>query len=569
MIIPGAAQQQNRDKHHVSAIVKVDGKDVTAKPGGLVSLSIYQEINKVPTACLIFADGSVGRQEFSKSNSSDFTPGKTLEILLGYKQEEETIFKGIISRHSVRILAGRPFYLEIECKDPVVRATLVRHSRYYYSEKDSAIIEQILGAYEGVSMGEVEDTTVKHPELVQYHCTDWDFAILRADANGKYVNAKDGKVTLQTPNIKSKADVQIKFGEAGAGHKLIEFESDIDVQTHYPAVKAYAWDYTQQKIVEETAGSTAGSGITGSGLANQVGSILPGGPPAREFPQVLYGQEAVRLQHGGDLDTRELNSWVAAKHKRGELSRVRGRVKIKGEQVYPGDTIEIKGVGDRFNGTHLVTAVLQQVFGGTWETDIQFGWSSDFFAEKIQTEQPDASGLTSAIQGLQVGVVSKIAGDEREGNHRIQVRLPYVAQGPNGSQAEGIWARLATLYAGESRGFVFRPEINDEVILGFINNDPNDAVILGALHSNKHPAPEGIEATDENKIKGFIGREGLQILFDEENQSILLKTGEGDNVPTIELKGKEGKIVIKVDSTNAIELNASGIDIDGARIDLN
>ena len=80
--------------------------------------------------------------------------------------------------------------------------------------------------------------------------------------------------------------------------------------------------------------------------------------------------------------------------------------------------------------------------------------------------------------------------DKREGNHRIQVRLPFVAQTPTGTQSEGIWARLSTLYAGDKRGFVFRPEIGDEVIVGFINNDPNDAIVLGATHSNKYPAPE-------------------------------------------------------------------------------
>ena len=36
--------------------------------------------------------------------------------------------------------------------------------------------------------------------------------------------------------------------------------------------------------------------------------------------------------------------------------------------------------------------------------------------------------------------------------------------------------------AGENRGSFWRPEIGDEVVLGFLNSDPRDAIILGMLN---------------------------------------------------------------------------------------
>ena len=51
----------------------------------------------------------------------------------------------------------------------------------------------------------------------------------------------------------------------------------------------------------------------------------------------------------------------------------------------------------------------------------------------------------------------------------------------------------------------FRPEIEDEVIVGFINEDPNQAVSLGALHSSKNPAPIGIADDNHQKRLHFPG----------------------------------------------------------------
>lgn len=565
MILPGTAQQQSRQTHTVSATILVDGKNVTADPGGLMSLSIIQELNKVPTARLLFADGAVEKQTFKKSNSADFTPGKSVEIQLGYSQKEESVFKGIITRHSVRVLQGRPTYLEIECKDTCVKTTLICRSRYYYDKKDSEIIADILNAYDGLAEGDINATQTQHKEMVQYYCTDWDFMVMRADANGMYICAKDGKIDMKKPETGAEAQLQVQFGGGSAGIPLLEFESDIDARHHYPGVRSAAWDQAQQKILEDSAGSSA-PGNAGGGI---IGALSPGGTASRDFPEALYAGESIALYHGGGLDSKELSDWAASKNKRGELARQRGRVRVLGIETHPGDTIEINGIGERFNGKHLISGVHHQVYGGTWTTDIQYGWNKEFFAETIQGAQLDASGLVSGIRGLQTGIVSKVSGAGPEADQRIQVRIPYIAQNPNGTEAEGIWARLATLYAGENHGFVFRPEIGDEVVIGFINNDPNDAVIVGALHNGKNPAPGDIAADEDNTKKGLVSKEGLQALFDEKTKTILLRTGSSGADPQIEINGQAKTIKIALDSNNSIELSAQGVTVKGAKIDLN
>ena len=74
--------------------------------------------------------------------------------------------------------------------------------------------------------------------------------------------------------------------------------------------------------------------------------------------------------------------------------------------------------------------------------------------------------------------------EDPDGEHRVRVKLPLV-----NNADDGVWARVASLDAGNDRGFFFRPEIGDEVVVGFFDDDPRRPVMLGMLHSSAKAAP--------------------------------------------------------------------------------
>lgn len=576
MIPTTSAKNQHRSTHNVTTIVTVGKTEVTSAIGGLMSLYVYHELNKVPTAVLHFSDGLVEKGSFPKSDGDHFMPGEAIEIQMGYSQKDlKTIFKGIITKQHVKALQGRPYFLEIECKDVSVKTTLTCKSKYYYNQSDDAVIKEILKDYEGIGQAEMESISYKHEELVQYYCSDWDFMVKRADANGMYILPFAGKINLQKPTVKREADLEVQFGQGNSGIPVIEFEASLDVRDHYPSVAGTTWDNSKQELVEEGTGSASRSNpisAAGSTAANAVGSVLSavGGNAQKYFPDVLYKEkkQTVNLFHGGDLPTEELKAWVEAKQTRGELSQVKGRARIRGIEIFPGQTLGLLGGGSRFNGTHFISGVVHQLVNNSWQTDIQFGWCPAFFADTLEDVAKDASGLVGGIRGLHIGTVTKIEGDSQSGSNRVQVSLPLVAQNDNATQGKGIWARLASLNARDGKGMIFRPEKGDEVIVGFINNDPNDAVVLGSLYSAKNKSPQTFAPKDTDAIKGFIANKGMQIIFDEEKQLLLLQAGE-DNAPKIELDGKSGTIKIVLDNSNSIELTSSGVTVKGQRIDLN
>ena len=153
------------------------------------------------------------------SNEDVLIPGKKIEISAGYHSDEERIFKGVIIKHSVKIRANSALLI-IDCKDESVKLTIGRKNNYFYDNTDSDIFETIIDNY-GLEK-DIESTNYTHKELVQYHTSDWDFMVSRAQANGKLCFVDDGKITIKKPEIDQEEVETVSFGAT-----LLDFDAEI------------------------------------------------------------------------------------------------------------------------------------------------------------------------------------------------------------------------------------------------------------------------------------------------------------------------------------------------------
>ena len=525
LLIPNAA------KYDVATFnVLVDGKEVDPTYQ-LLSLSVLKEVNRVSSAKLVFRDGDASLRSFEISNKNDFIPGKKIQVNIGRDSKNKQAFKGIIVKHAVKVKANGHSQLHIECCDESVKMTIGRHSHYFENVKDNQVFDELIEKYKLKS--DPETTTLKHKELVQHHISDWDFLILRAEANGMLVLVDDGTIKVAKPVIAAKEVLQVNYGSS-----VLEFESEIDARYQLKNVQASSWDYSNQQLfkADTSSSSLAEPGnISGSDIAD---TISP---------------DKYEMHHSGHKLEQELQDWANGLMLRSRLSKIRGRARFIGfAGIKPGDTIKISGVGDRFNGKAYVTAVRQEIGNGVWETQVQFGLDPSRYAyqHKDVYDIPSA-GLVGAIHGLQIGVTVKLENDP-DGQHRILVKIPVID-----NDAQGIWTRVASLDAGADRGAFFRPEIGDEVIVGFINDDPRDAVILGMLHSSNKPAP--ITAKDANNEKGFTTRSKMHLSFNDDTKTIKIDTPAGNSI-TLDEQGT--KIEIVDQTQNKITMQSSGISME-------
>lgn len=493
-----------------------------------ISIDVTWEVNRLSSATIVFRDGDAAAGNFEISSSPHFEPGKTIEIKAGYRSDEEVIFKGIVIRHSIRIRENTA-QLIVECRHPAVKMTAGEKSAYFIDQKDSEVMEALVGAA-GLSP-DVEATTVVQPHLVQYHTTDWDFLLTRADLNGQLVLVGDDSVKVAKPDLDQQAVITAVYGS-----NLLEFDAEIDARESFSAVKALGWDAANQEVAE------AESQIA---VANSQGNLTT------ESLADVIGLESLVLRHPAAIQKQELQAWANAKMQKSRMAKIRGRAKFQGTAlVKPGSMVNLEGVGDRFAGKVFIAGVRHQIGNGNWTTNVQFGLDPTWFSTKFSAAFQPGNGLYSSVPGLQTGIVTALENDPT-GEDRIQVRLPLVSP-----DANGIWCRLSTLDAGNARGSYFRPEIGDEVTVGFIGGDPRHPVVLGMLHSSSKPSP--VPATDDNHLKGFVSRSELKWTFDDEKKVISFETPAGNKVC---LSDEDSGIILEDQNGNKIVLDSNGIEI--------
>lgn len=497
----------------------------------VVSVDVYKVFNKIATATILLLDGDPASQTFAISSSDDFKPGNEIEIKAGYHNDETTIFKGIIIGHGLRSTKNNPSYLSIEAKDKAVRMTVGRKSSLYYDVKDSEIIEEL--SRSASLLTEVETSSVTHKEMVRNYSTDWDFIISRADVNGLLVLTDDNKLIAKKPDTSSKPLFTLNYGT-----NLYEFEVEMDARSQHSTIKSFTWSYADQALKESESSTPS---------FTENGNISSG-----DLAKVLQADEIIQ-SHGGSLSDEEIKAWSDSKMLKSKLSKIKGRAKFQGNaDVKPGTMLTLQGVGDRFNGNIFITGVRHQIDSRNWETDVQFGFDEEWFYESTDIVDKPSAGLIPAINGLQIAVVVDL--EDPDGEDRVQIKIPII----NGDE-KGIWARVATLDAGKERGSFFRPEIDDEVIVGFINDDPRYPVIVGMVNSSAKPAP--LTASNDNNEKGFVTRSKMKFIFNDDKNNVTLETPAGKKVI---VDDNAGAITLQDENNNKIEMNSNGIMLESA-----
>lgn len=513
----------------VTSLLRVNGNEVP-KTYQVMAMVVNKELNRIPNAKIIIIDGDTSKEDFPASSEDLFIPGKELEVLVGYEADDVVIFKGIIVKHGIKVRQNGQSLLKLDCRDKTFKSTLIPRNRYFTELTDSDAIEEVLGDYDFET--DVTSTDITHSELVQFETTDWDFMISRTQANGQFCIIDDGKFSTQKPDFQQEAILTLTYGST-----MLEFEGEIDARIQFSSISANSWDYSTQELltVEATEPDIQeGGNLSASDLAE------------------VSGASSLELRHSGQVIEGELQAWADATLLKTRLMKIGGRVKFQGfPGIKPGHLVDLKGVGTRFNGIVFVSGIRHEIANGTWNTYAQLGLTKDWFPSQAPSYLKPAAGLVTAIPGLQIGVVSQL-GEDPEGENRILVKVPTIS-----TEEEGIWARVATLDAGENRGSFFLPEIGDEVIVGFIFGDPRDPVILGMLNSSNKPAP--LEANDDNFIKGFVTKTEMKFLFDDEKKAVSIETPAGKKIA---LDEDAGTLQLEDENGNKIIMDSSGIIIE-------
>ena len=143
-----------------------------------------------------------------------------------------------------------------------------------------------------------------------------------------------------------------------------------------------------------------------------------------------------------------------------------------------------------------------------------------------------------------------------QGKGRVRVRMNWQTDGMQTS-----WVRVMTPDGGSSkdvksnRGFVFIPEVGDQVLLGFRHSDPARPYVMGSLF-NGVTGSGGFAA---NHKKSLTTRSGSTVTFDDTAHTILLQTTRANKIFIDELNG-----TITVSSAEEVNVNTKNVNINAS-----
>jgi hypothetical protein len=369
---------------------------------------------------------------------------------------------------------------------------------------------------------------LQHDFISRHNCTDWEFILNRAAANGMVVFNSENKITVELPKISGTEDVTIIYGK-----DAYSFHADLDAVKQLQQLESLTYDIYEEKEITQTGAEPASLDQPGTINGKTLGVVAA--------PAKLKWNVHVPIQ------TTELKALADAAMVLSRLKRVSGEVSFRGmTDLTLGSLISLEGFGKLFNGLVYVTGVEHRVGNGEFLTKVTFGLKDEW----LKASNGSDFQLIPPISGLHVGIVKKIDADPDKKN-RIQVMIPSLK-----NSGSGLWAMLGHFYANKSAGSFFIPELNSEVIIGFIDNDPRFPVVLGSLYSKNNTPKETFTA--DNNIKAIVTKAGIRLEFDDKDKVFTILT-PGKN--TLVISDKSKGVKIEDQNGNVINTDASGISI--------
>lgn len=509
--------------------VKVGGKSLP-KEIVVMKILVKSEVNKIAKAYLHIEAGKSYENLFPESEIASFAPGKTVEVSLGFAEKNVKVFSGIITKHSIQVGQNYLFQssdnlLVLEASDKAIKMTVGKKSELYEKKKDSAIMTTLLTTA-GLTK-KVATTTVTHDVIARHNCSDWEFLLNRAKANGMVVFNSLGAVNVEVPTASGMEKLSVTYGK-----DIKTFRGDLDASSQLQQVEAINYDVFEEKEVKQTGKDSKfdkPGNITGAAL----GKVVAATKVSVNVPVPVL--------------TQELKGFADAALSTSRMRRMVGEMSFRGTTgVTLGDLVKLNGFGKLFNGMVFITEVEHRVENGQFITKVSFGLKPGLFQSTPQSEM----NLLPPMAGLHVGIVKKLDADPSKKN-RIQVMIPSLK-----STGNGIWAMLGHFHAGKNSGSFFVPELNSEVIVGFINDDPRFPVVLGSLYSKKNTTKE--KFTKDNFIKSIVTKGGSRLEFDDKDKTFKVITPKKN---MIFISDKAKGVKIEDQNKNVITTSDKGITL--------
>jgi phage protein D len=451
---------------------KVGGEELSAD---VIDNVLYIEVDDNLNLPDSFTIG-VRDPELKLLNSDSFALGKSIEIFVPRENREAKLMDGEITAIEPRFPSKGDPMLVVRGYDRCHRLNREKKSGSFIQMTDSDIATKI--AKKAGFTPNVNSTREVHAYVFQDNQTDWEFLWDRAQRIGFRVFVEGKELHFKkAPKDNEKVPV-LEWG-----NNLQEFNPCINTAQQVGEVIVRGWDPKAKKDILGRA--------TKSGDMPKLDKPEQGGQAAEKAFNVAGKEIIVDRPVFTQIEADALAQSICDQI--GQDFITADGICAGTPEVCAGSIVELTCVGDRLNGRYRVNHALHRY-------DVQ-GYTTEF---TIGGRHNNTLGELLSVRKTEkhspmVGVVTN--NKDPDGLCRVKVKLPS-----RGNQ-ELDWARVVAPGAGNQKGLMWLPDVNDEVLVLFEHDDIHRPFVIGGLW-NRTDTPEVKSDTvvkDGRTIRVIIG----------------------------------------------------------------
>ena len=450
--------------------------------------------------------------------------GKTVSIKTTDQEGVEHVaFSGFILKVDLDYEIWGSYTAHLLAVSSTYKMDVSAHKQYYAAQTLSSIGSTIAGRA-GISFS-ASGGSSKALNYVQYGETDFSFLNRIVDDYGCWLRPKEEGVEVFN-SFQSGPTVHWRGDDGLLDLRLSGMMSPATVSgSHYDhhAMKSS----TFEKMSTPPTYYDSAQRLTSS--VQSASSKLPGSfEPQRARAMTLDDYQAQLHSES----TRSLGGAVT------------GSGHSRNQQLTAGNTIQIDGTLDA-KGTYGLIRVIH-----SWTPQ---GYSNSFVCtpwKNYRNPQPPVARTWN-------GIVSARVIDHNDPKKMGRLKVQFFWQGDGSTH----WARATSPHAGPDRGFMFMPEVGDEVAVAFEDGDPERPVIIGSLWNGIQQAPRleffGGDIA-ENNIKRIHTKSGnrMQMVDVPGQETVVLATPKQSSVTLTEKSLATGRSLITLQTDGDIILSA-------------
>lgn len=438
----------------------------------LLKMSGHEELGRLPEFQLDFTSPKVGIE-------SNKVLGKTISWSLGLANGEKRHFNGLITRFSEAGEAatgafenarqqGKTYHYRAIVNPWLWLLTRASHSRIWENVTPVEVLQQVVGSYGGSLKISLKAKYATRKYIVQYRETDFNFFCRLLEQEGIYF-AFESKgdvsicVLLDTGGTEK---FSVPFGEQRGSAAVDYFTAwgkTLEIQPkRYALVDFNYWKprtpWDADALVDRD---------------NDQAKFEMTDYPGSEFDDALDEDQSKQQWLGQYAQAR-----IEELQARYETFSGSGNER----RCAPGLLMTLKE-HDRphYNGEYLITAVSYSASAGDVASGA--GEGADFRCSVLaigarEPFRPARITPKPVIHGTQTAIVADWE-EPSDGIGRVKVMFHW------NQEATSCWVRVAQPLAGNGSGFVGLPRPGDEVVVSFLEGNPDRPIVIGCVYNNE------------------------------------------------------------------------------------